>query len=432
MYNSAQYWDQNLLIWGEHGQHKLTVRNDRRSNIPIFFSAPLTKDYQAYQAKINTKIDSSYLTCCPAHYISDNESESEATTNSDNNVMIRLEPRNELQHMDQPQEQMTYMMMHLEPRTFQVVEEEDEQVVTSTSSKAELMHWHYQLGHLSFKKLRTSAEKNISPKKLAEERSPKYAGCIYGKIHRKPWQTKAQPGKIAVATRAGQCISVNQLESSTVGFIGQLKGRLTTRRYKHATVFIDHYIRYTFVHLQKTLTSEETLEAKNAFEAHCRKYDVIVENYHAGNGRFAGNLYVRDIQRKDQMISYCGVNTHWQNGIAERMIRTLRETARTQLLHAIERWPSSCSTYLWPFALRYAAQVHNEVPREGDKLPISKFSGIPIQANLNHLHSFGCPVYALDSNLASGKTITKTRTICIACYESKQWARITTVPHQPQ
>ena len=87
------------------------------------------------------------------------------------------------------------------------------------------------------------------------------------------------------------------------------------------------------------------------------------------------------------------------------MIKTLRETARTQLLHAIERWPSSCSTHLWSFALRYAAQVHNEVPKKGYDLPINKFSGVQVQTNLNHLHAFGCPVYALNSNLASGKTI---------------------------
>jgi hypothetical protein len=178
-----------------------------------------------------------------------------------------------------------------------------------------------------------------------------------------------------------------------------------TSRYKYATVFVDHYSRYTYIHLQSTLTSEETVEAKNAFEAHCRKHNVRVENYHADNGRFADNMFINDVKQKGQTITYCGVNAHWQNGIAERMIRTLRETARTQLLHAVERWPASCSIHLWPFALRYVAHVQNELPKKGGESPISKFSGVPIQANLNHLHSFGCPVYALDSNLASGKAI---------------------------
>ena len=404
-YNSTQYWDRNILSWGKTEQYRLTVRNDRRSNVPIFFSASSTKKYQAYTAQVNDKIDNKYLTCCPAHYISDVESDDETANTTEAAEIIPIEPQDEVQRINEVNERMTDIMTQLTPRATQVVEEEDEQVVTATSAKAELMRWHYRLGHLSFKKLKVLAECNIIPRKLAEVRCPKCAGCIYGKMHRKPWRSKAQPGRIAITTRAGQCISVDQLESSTVGFIGQLKGKLTTQRYKYATVFVDHFSRYTYVHLQKSLTSEETLEAKRAFEAHCRKYNVNVENYHADNGRFADNLYVNDVRAKGQTITYCGVNAHWQNGIAERMIRTLRETARTQLLHAIERWPSNCSTHLWPFALRYAAQVQNEVPKKDGESPISKFSGVSVQANMNHLHAFGCPVYALNNDLASGKTI---------------------------
>ena len=403
-YTSTQFWNRNILIWGKHGQYRKTVQNDRYSNVPIFYSASSITQYQAYQAKVEQKVDQTYLTCYPAHYISDVESDAEisVTTSVDNIIPNTIQEDTQDKY---PHEHMTDMMSHLEPRAVPVIEEEDEEVITATSTKAELMRWHYRLGHLSFKKIKILAEKGIIPKNLGQVRSPKCAGCIYGKMHKKPWRTKAQPGKIAVTTRAGQCISVDQLESSTVGFIGQMKGKLTTRRYKYATVFVDHFSRYTYVHLQKTLTSEETLEAKNAFEAHCRKHDVIVENYHADNGQFANNLYVQDIRNKGQTITYCGVNAHWQNGIAERMIRTLREGARTQLLHAVERWPSNCSTHLWPFALRYAAQVNNEIPKETGESPLSKFAGVAVQANLNHFHAFGCPVYALNSNLASGKSI---------------------------
>ena len=100
------------------------------------------------------------------------------------------------------------------------------------------------------------------------------------------------------------------MESSSVGFIGQMKGKLTTRKYKYATVFVDHFSRYTYVHLQKKLTSEETLEAKNTFEAHCRQHRVNVQHYHADNGRFADNLFVNDVASKGQTLTYCGVNAH--------------------------------------------------------------------------------------------------------------------------
>ena len=41
----------------------------------------------------------------------------------------------------------------------------------------------------------------------------------------------------------GECVSVDQMESPTAGFIAQMKGKLTKGRYKYATVYIDHYSR---------------------------------------------------------------------------------------------------------------------------------------------------------------------------------------------
>jgi hypothetical protein len=38
----------------------------------------------------------------------------------------------------------------------------------------------------------------------------------------------------------GQCVSVEQVELSTAGFIAQLKGRPTTKQYHAATIVVDH------------------------------------------------------------------------------------------------------------------------------------------------------------------------------------------------
>ena len=131
------------------------------------------------------------------------------------------------------------------------------------------------------------------------------------------------------------------MQSSNQGFIAQLKGILTKRRFKYATVFVDHFSRYKYVHLQSTLTSQDTLAAKRAFEAQCRNHGVTVKQFHADNGRFADNTFINDCKAQGQTITYCGVNAHWQNGLAEKGIRDLREAARTMLLHAIHRWPSA-------------------------------------------------------------------------------------------
>ena len=69
-----------------------------------------------------------------------------------------------------------------------------------------------------------------------------------------------------MATQPGQIVSVDQLESNSPGLIAQLKGKLTQQRYKYDTVFVDQFSGYTFVYLQRRLTSEETVQAKHAFE----------------------------------------------------------------------------------------------------------------------------------------------------------------------
>ena len=87
---------------------------------------------------------------------------------------------------------------------------------------------------------------------------------------KRPWCMKAaqNKGKLKVATVPGECISVDQLESLTPGFIAVLKGRPTKCRYKAVTIFVDHATRLSYVHLQQGLTSAKTVEAKHAFEAY--------------------------------------------------------------------------------------------------------------------------------------------------------------------
>jgi hypothetical protein len=71
------------------------------------------------------------------------------------------------------------------------------------------------------------------------------------------------------------------------------------------------------VHLQKTDSGEETLEAKQAFEGFAHSLNVKVQHYHADNGQFAENLWMNHVKRENQTITFCGVSAHFQNGVAE-------------------------------------------------------------------------------------------------------------------
>jgi hypothetical protein len=105
------------------------------------------------------------------------------------------------------------------------------------------MQWHYRLGHLSFQKLKQLALNGKISKKLSKLKPPKCAGCLFGAMTKLPWRGKelALSHKIFVATKPGEIVSVDQMESTEVGFFAQLKGSLTKKRYRYCTVFVDHF-----------------------------------------------------------------------------------------------------------------------------------------------------------------------------------------------
>ena len=103
---------------------------------------------------------------------------------------------------------------------------------------------------------------------------------------------------------------MDTFESSTAGFVAQVKGTLTNKRYRVATVFIDHYSDLSFVYPQEDNASAELIKAKVAFEEFASSCGVKVTHYHADNGRFADNAFLNDTKEQRQSISYCGVNVH--------------------------------------------------------------------------------------------------------------------------
>jgi hypothetical protein len=105
------------------------------------------------------------------------------------------------------------------------------------------MRWHYCLGHLSFKKLKQLALNGKIPKKFSKIAPPKCAGCLFGMITKLPWCGKESKSshEVFVATKPGETVSVNQMVSTKAGFFAQLKGTLTKKRYKCATIFVDHF-----------------------------------------------------------------------------------------------------------------------------------------------------------------------------------------------
>jgi hypothetical protein len=288
-----------------------------------------------------------------------------------------------------------------------------------------LMTIHERLGHISFARLRNLAKAHLIPHELASVDFPTCPGCAYGKAHRlqKRYKGPKNLKKLRSATSPGSVVSVDQLVSPTPGFVPTHRGIPTTKRYTGATVFVDHFSDFTYTHLMVGQpTGETTVEAKLAFERVAASHGVPIRHYHSDNGLFDSKVFKTAIEKANQTLSFCGPNAHHQNGKAENRIKDITTGGRTQLLHASHRWPKAIDASLWPAALKNYTNLRNSMPTRFvagvkigrrktidryDQSPLSRFSGTVVEANLDHFHPFGSPVYILEGKLQAQQSYNK-------------------------
>jgi hypothetical protein len=151
---------------------------------------------------------------------------------------------------------------------------------------------------------------NHASRCMANAPPPKCAGCLFGTMTKIPWrgkETKASH-EVFIATKPGECDSVDQMTSTEVEIFAQLKGTLTMRRYRCATIFVDHFSRLRFVNLQSDDSSEETIEAKRACETFAAEHGMQIQHYHCDNGRFYDNAFKQachDVRQQHLLWRQC-------------------------------------------------------------------------------------------------------------------------------
>jgi hypothetical protein len=332
-----------VLNW--HGGGKETVLFDPSTNTPIFTTAPSSRAYCAFATTFEALEASNYrketVLQYPSRHLMDNEpafapeefvaeenlnfeqdaSVDEGVKSDDDTVKTSNLPA---PSDDAPPSEA----IRRGPLTFNSsppTEEGEDIHLAAADDQAELMRWHYRLGHLTFAKLKELTLNGEIPKKLAKITPPKCAGCLFGAMTKIPWrgkETKASH-EVFIATKPGECVSVDQMASTEVGFFAQMKGKLTKKRFRCATIFIDHYSRLRFVNLQIDDSSAETLVAKCAFETFAAEHGMKILHYHCDNERFHDNAFKQACHNARQQLTVCGVNAHFQNGIAEHSIHNL-------------------------------------------------------------------------------------------------------------
>ena len=214
------------LLWSQRRFPK-TVPLDPRTNVGLTTTTAGARSYRAFCASIDaeeTKQTSIFTT-----HVIPNDEDDESFQPCDQVAPPAPEAEEPEASPEQSREASgqgpTTTLADLGPVP-QVIPEDPEP--TSLDPHDELLRWHYRLGHLPFDRVKQLAGTGQLPKRLLTSKTPFCAACQYGKMTRRTWRVKGDNKEATkTATRPGQVVSADQLESSSPGLIAQLKGKLT-------------------------------------------------------------------------------------------------------------------------------------------------------------------------------------------------------------
>ena len=290
----------------------------------------------------------------------------------------------------------------------------------------EILKWHFLTGHMGMDRLqflfrsgvlaKSETTRSLHQQCANVKQFPKCAACCYGK------QTvKSTPATITTkvrdragitfqeAMRPGQRVFVDHMVCSTKGRLYGSKGKSLERdMYCGACVFYDACSQLIWVQGQTALNSHQTLHAKEAFEDYSRDFGVVVQQYVSDNASaFTSAEFAQELADLKQVMVRAAPGAHHHNAGGERAIRTITSIARTMMIHAAIHWPEMSDLTLWPMAVEHAAYLYNHIPNPRTGLaPIDLFSKSRWeQKQLQDLHVWGCPAYALHKSLSDGKSI---------------------------
>ncbi|KAH9718038.1 hypothetical protein KPL71_022065 [Citrus sinensis] len=233
--------------------------------------------------------------------------------------------------------------------------------------------WHMRLGHISQKGMKELEKQGlfghdqITQLEFCEK-------CVFGKATRLKFNTGKHETKQTLDYIHSDIWGPSQIPSHGgaryfITFIDDYSMKLWVYILKHKSEALDKFKEWTALmenqigRKVKRLRTDNGLEyCSNEFDEFCRKMGI------------ARHKTVR--------------NTPQQNGLAERMNRTLIEKLRCMLLS------SNLSKHFWPEAVVTAAYLINRSLTSAleFRTPQEAWSGKPL--DLSNLKVFGCPAYA--------------------------------------
>jgi hypothetical protein len=243
-----------------------------------------------------------------------------------------------------------------------------EQVLIALKPASKLELWHQRLGHLNDAMIK----KMITSEGFAKDKL-NCVSCIEGKMARAPFKKSTS-------------VSSDVFELVHSDVCGPLPVN-SSSGHRYFVTFIDDKSRFCFIYLMKQ-KSEVFSKFKEFMAMAQNVFDKKIKTLRTDNGGEYLSTELR-LFMKTKGIQYqtTVAYTPQQNGVAERMNRTLMETVRCQLFGAKLR------QRYWDFAVLCAAYVRNRCWTNNLKLksPYEVLHGKT--PNLAHLRVFGCTCY---------------------------------------
>ena len=260
---------------------------------------------------------------------------------------------------------------------FQPTSECSNAMVNERTKLSNEMLWHQRYGHLGVQSLKKLAnDKLVEGFNFDAKKNLEFCeACTQGKLHRCSFPTSG-------ATRA----------SEPLGLVhSDLCGKINTKSCGGAEYFLtftDDKTRYVWVYplKQKGDVFNQFLEWKAAAE---KSSGHKLKTLRTDNGgEFTSTEFENYLKTEGVKHELTVPKTPEQNGVAERLNRTLVEAVRAMLIQV--KLPQR----FWVEALSTAVYLHNRSPTKGvtDMTPFEAWTGV--KPNVSHLRSFGCTVYA--------------------------------------
>ena len=326
----------------------------------------------------------------------------------------------------------------------------DEENRNLSAAEKELLRWHQRLGHIDFTKVKhlmrsgalasTAATRQLQSAACKLQHNPKCAACLFAKQTAKPMagrRTSVVKDRAGILRKdnllPGQEVSVDHFICSTKGrlFTGYNKGS-DSSRYCGGCIFVDHSSGFIHVEFQSSLSSHDTLQAKEKFDKVCMDSGIVIQKFMSDNGTaFTSKQFQDHLAQFQQVSKFAGAGAHHHNAQAERSIRTIMSISRAMMLHAAIHWPDVAAPSLWPMAVSHATYLWNHVPNVDTGLSLSDLftkSCWP-HHRFHHLHVWGSPAYVLDKSIADGMKIPRWKPRSTRCiYLGKSPKHASNVP----